>query len=79
MMDDGSRPIKDPETPAERREAVCLADGLLVIDAARNYGLITGGPDVDVARCQDILEQARDRGHKPQENAIQITLASFTV
>jgi hypothetical protein len=48
----------DPTTPAEWREAVCAADFYLAFDAARQYGLITGGDAVNVERCMELLQRA---------------------
>lgn len=44
----------------EWQEAVDGAYALLALDAARRYGLITGGPGVNVGRCRQIL--AADAG-----------------
>lgn len=52
--------MKDPETTEEWQEAVNLSDLYLRVDSARAYGLLTGGPEVDTERCQEIL----DRGAK---------------
>jgi hypothetical protein len=34
----------------------------LAIDAARRYGLVTGGPDVDVERCEELIARAEAAG-----------------
>jgi hypothetical protein len=47
-----------------------LVDGaafLLLIDAARQYGLVTGGPEVDVERCDAALRVGRQRGLAPRD------------
>jgi hypothetical protein len=56
---------RDPETPREWQEAVDLADFHLQLDAARQYGLVTGGPDVDVERCEYLLKQGKNLGYRP--------------
>lgn len=61
--------MSDPETPAEWQEAVDAAEGLLLIDSARQYGLITGGPKIDVERCQEILRRGREHGVYPADAA----------
>jgi len=62
---------KEPRTPAEWQEAVDLAEGFLLIESARSYGLITGGPKVDVARCEEILVAGRRRGVRPRSAAAE--------
>lgn len=61
--------MKDPTTPAEWQEAVDLAEVLLLIDSARKYGLITGGPGVDADRCDRLLAEGRRRGVRPRPHA----------
>ncbi len=56
---------KDPQTPAEWQEAVDCAQFLLLLDCAHQYGLIEGGPKVNVDRCAAILERGRERGIYP--------------
>lgn len=53
---------QDPETPEEWQAAVDMAHFYLCLDAARRYGLISGGPEIDVDRCEDILERGQARG-----------------
>jgi hypothetical protein len=59
--------MRDPESPPEWRAAAACADALLHLDAARQYGLVTGGPGVDVDRCLDLLARAKARGIEPTE------------
>ncbi len=47
------------------RVAARLAGACLLIESARAYGLITGGPSVDVGRCEAALACARERGLAP--------------
>jgi hypothetical protein len=70
--------VKTPVTPAEWQEAVDIAHGALVLDAARLYGLVTGGPIVDVARCIEIIEQGRQRKIFPSHGAIERFAAALT-
>jgi hypothetical protein len=49
----------------EWQEAVNAADFHLRVDAAQKYGLITGGPTVDVARCEQLLADAVIQGIVP--------------
>jgi hypothetical protein len=57
----------DPETPEQWQEAVDLADFLVRLDAARQYGLVAGGPEVDLQRCDEILVGGASRGYRPRE------------
>jgi hypothetical protein len=54
--------MKQPQTPAEWNEAAALAEVMLDIDTARRYGLITGGPEINVERCRAIIRDARAQG-----------------
>lgn len=56
---------RNPRTPQEWQEAVDAADILLGLEAARLYGLVTGGPVIDVERCDEILRRGRLRGYVP--------------
>ncbi len=44
-------PPQDPQGDAEWQNAADVAHALLAVDAARAYGLISGGPDVDTDRA----------------------------
>jgi hypothetical protein len=57
----------DPKTPEEWQAAVDGAHFLLCVDAARQYGLITGGPTVHADRCVEILERGKLLGYEPKE------------
>ena len=57
----------DPQTPEEWQTAATMAHLLLTIESARMYGLIEGGPKVDLQRCEQILELARRRKVYPQK------------
>jgi len=39
----------------------------LLLDSARQYGLVTGGPEIDVERCEEILTLGKARGIEPKE------------
>jgi hypothetical protein len=62
--------MKDPETPAEWQDAVNAAEAALLLDSARLYGLVTGGPHVNVARCEVILARGKQRGVVPVEAGV---------
>jgi hypothetical protein len=62
----------DPTTPAEWQEAVDAAYALLVLDCARGgYGLVKGGPKVDVARCEQLVAEGKARGYTPADDCIE--------
>ncbi|HWP59475.1 MAG TPA: hypothetical protein VNL14_16405 [Candidatus Acidoferrales bacterium] len=61
---------KDPQTREEWQEALDMASVLMLIDA-RKYGLITGGPEVNVERCADVLRRGAARGYKPSADAVE--------
>jgi hypothetical protein len=57
---------RDPQTPAQWREAVDAAEFCLYVDSARQYGLITGGPTIDVGRADEILRRGAALGYRPR-------------
>lgn len=50
---------QDPKTVAEWQEALDQAEMLLRLDACRLYGLVTGGPKVNVDRCLELLRRGK--------------------
>lgn len=66
-----AREILDPVTPKEWQTAVDAAHGSLALAAARDYGLVTGGPVVNVERCNQILERGAEMGVTPSPDAIE--------
>lgn len=63
--------MRDPETPAEWQEAVDSAYAWIAFESARIYGLVEGGPDVDIERCAEILAAGAERGYRPADDAIE--------
>jgi hypothetical protein len=59
--------LKDPQTDAEWQEAVNVAAALLLIDSGKQYGLIQGGPAINVERCDLLLRQGAKRGIRPNK------------
>jgi hypothetical protein len=53
---------QDPVTDAEWRDAVLAAAALRQIHDCKLYGLIEGGPDINVERCDELIEKGRARG-----------------
>jgi hypothetical protein len=63
--------MTDPNTPEEWQEAVDAAHAALMLQSARAYGLVRGGPEVNVSRCDEILERGRAIGFRPNEDAVE--------
>lgn len=61
----------EPETDVDWQEAADAAHGALVLDAAREYGFVTGGPKVNVERCERVLSAAKTRGITPARDAVE--------
>lgn len=62
---------QDPQTRGEWQDAADAAHVLLTIDAARQYGLIEGGPECNQERCIEILRLAKRRGIRPAKDCIE--------
>jgi hypothetical protein len=60
-----AQPQTDPQTPEQWQDAVNLAHFFMAIDSARQYGLIAGGPTVNIERCEVVLTQGREKGITP--------------
>ena len=48
---------QDPKTPQEWQEAVDAAQFFTTFESCKMYGLVKGGPNVNMQRCEEILEQ----------------------
>ncbi len=68
---------QDPQTRGEWQDAADAARVLLTIDAARQYGLIEGGPECDQERCVEILRLAKRRRITPREGCIERGIAEL--
>jgi hypothetical protein len=66
----------DPSTPEEWQEAVDIAQGALTVHDAKAYGLIRGGPDINVERCAEILRLGEKLGYQPAPNAHEMFVAA---
>jgi len=58
--------MREPTTRAEWQDAVDAAHALLLLDDAKLYGLLTGGPRVDRERCRWTLERGAEQGIRPR-------------
>lgn len=68
-------PRVDPSTPAEWQEAVNGAHVLRMIADCVMYGLIETDMQIDVARCDEILDQGAKLGYRPEPGIIDKTFA----
>jgi hypothetical protein len=66
-----------PRTSAEWQEAVDLAEVMALIHSARAYGLIAGGPEVNVDRCLRILKRGRELGIVPAADCVERIVPAF--
>ncbi|HEV8502513.1 MAG TPA: hypothetical protein VGR63_13110 [Casimicrobiaceae bacterium] len=62
--------VRDPQNDAEWREAMAAAHACLALDAAREYGLVTGGPGINVRRCEEMIRRGEARGVRLTESDI---------
>jgi len=67
----------DPQTDEEWQVAADMAYGGMLLDSARKYGLVSGGPEIDVDRCAEILVAARQRGITPRDDAPERFVAAM--
>jgi len=66
---------RDPETPEQWQDAVDAANACLAPDSARQYGLVEGGPKIDVDRCDEILRRGALLGYRPSPDAVERSIA----
>ena len=66
---------QEPKTREEWQDAVDAAAAARAIEDCRMYGLITGGPAVNVARCDDLLKRGRARGVVPSAPICDLAVA----
>lgn len=61
-----------PATRLEWQQAADAAHGMLALESARLYGLVTGGPEVDVERCEQMIERAwNEHRIRPAPDAVE--------
>jgi hypothetical protein len=63
-----------PKTPDQWQEAVDAAAAARTIADCMMYGLLAGGPAIDVARCDLILARGRKRGVLPSAPRIELAM-----
>jgi hypothetical protein len=57
--------MTDPETREQWQDAVDQAHFYLSLDDCKMYGLVTGGPIVNVERCREIIKKGAAIGILP--------------
>ncbi len=74
--------LRMPRRPRNRNEwqaAVDAADACLHLDSARKCGLCTGGPDIDVERCESLLQEGKQRGYEPSPDNVERFIAELAL
>jgi hypothetical protein len=66
--------MNNPKTPEEWQEAVNAAAAARAVADCKLYGVIDGGPRINVARCDQILEQGRKRGIMPSRPITELAI-----
>ena len=64
--------MRNPKTRAEWQEVVDAAAGARAIADCEMYGLIAGGPKINVARCDHILARGAKRGVRPSRPVVEL-------
>lgn len=67
----------NPKNNREWQEAADHAEVMLLIQSARAYGLIAGGPEVNVDRCEELIKLARRRGIVPAKDCVEQYFAEY--
>jgi hypothetical protein len=68
-----------PATPEEWQDLVDSCDGAIAFDSAKQYGLVAGGPEINVERCQELLTIAAERGYHPRIDAPERFVAMLLI
>lgn len=66
-----------PRTLAEWQYAADLAELALSLDAAKQFGLIEGGPVVNCDACADLIEAAAERWHRTRSSSVAAVALRF--
>ena len=66
---------EEPLTLDQWQDAVDMAHGAMQFQAAKDYGLVTGGATVNVGLCEEILEKGARRRAGPRPDAVERFLA----
>jgi hypothetical protein len=66
-----------PVTTQQWQDAVDAAHALLTLEHAHIYGLILGGPTVNVERCVELIEDGQTRGIRPRIETVSRLVAEL--
>lgn len=67
----------DPQTSADWQVAVDMAEACLLLESARLYGFVTGGPAIDRTRCEQILSDGAARGVVPSRAGVDDSIVAL--
>ena len=65
MSQEPEQSPRDPLTSPEWQEAVDSAAFFRALEDSKMYGLIQGGPIVNLRRCNELLERGAELGYRP--------------
>jgi len=68
------RPYRDPATDDELQTAVNAAAACRLIADCKMYGLVDGGPAIDITRCDELLAMGAARGVRPNAPVEEIAI-----
>ena len=64
--------MKDPQTREQWQIAVDIAAGLRAIEDCKMYGLLQGGPKINLDRCDELLTRGARMGVIPSKQTIEL-------
>jgi hypothetical protein len=71
FCEEGGSNMEQPETQSEWQIVVDLASFYLHLDSAKKYALVTGGPEINLQRCEELLETGKAQGIIPSPDHIE--------
>ena len=63
--------MKEPKTREEWQEVTDMCHFYLLLDSARQYGLVDGGPQINVKRCEQLFSKATRLGFSPSPGSVE--------
>lgn len=69
---------KHPQTAAEWQEAYDMAHVMRMLHDCKLYGLLVGGPTIDVQRCDYLIAQGNAMGLRTSRPALDLAVAYVT-
>jgi hypothetical protein len=66
--------MRDPKTSEEWQQAVDSAAAARAIADCKMYGLLEGGPQININRCDSILRRGAKRGITPSRPVTDLAL-----